>query len=116
MSMPVEMVHVYCTPNLRDAFTPNRWLGVMADVRALRQEIRPAVSGLQPPELGVVRAAVRAYTGVRGPAVNAAPAIPGGPDPVLQAKRTEIRSSLMVLSEPQLRRLWSLVRPLDTTS
>jgi hypothetical protein len=110
ISMPVEMVHVYCTPNLRDAFTPSRTLGVLADLSALRQRIRPAVAGLQPPQLAVVRSAARAYAGGRLPVVAPAAALPNGPDPVLQARRTQIRLSLMELSEAQLRSLWSLMR------
>jgi hypothetical protein len=35
---------------------------------------------------------------------------PGLADPVLRAKREEIRQSLLLLSEPQLRRILSLIR------
>jgi hypothetical protein len=114
MSMPVEMVHVYCTPNLGDAFTPNRQLGVMAAVRSLRQAIRPAVSALHPPQLGTVRAAVKGYAGASSfPSVTPRAPQPGGPDPVLQARRTQVRLALMVLREPQLRDVWSTIRSLS---
>ena len=56
MSRPREMVHVYCTTDLAEAFTPNRPLGVMADVIALRGEVRPLVSELVEREIPVVPA------------------------------------------------------------
>jgi hypothetical protein len=108
---PSEMLHVYCTRNLRDAFTPSRMLGVKADLPPLRLWIRPAVMDLDESELRAVLARVRGDAGD-----DLAPFTPleqqadGGPDPVLQAMRTEIRRSLMLLDEPQLRSLRSLLR------
>jgi len=111
MSRPIEMLHVYCTRNLKDAFTPNRMLGVKADIRALRLRIRPAVMDLSEAQLRAVRATARDLAGNRlRPVTPTGTAAGSGPDPVLQAMRTEIRRSLMILSEPQLRRVWSMVR------
>ncbi len=111
MTMPVEMVHVYCTKNLRDAFTPNRILGVKADLKMLRLEIRPAVMNLNKNQLHAVRAKVRGYAGDKLQAVSpVGTSSDGGPDPVLQAMRTEIRNSLMILTEHQLRSVWSLMQ------
>jgi hypothetical protein len=111
MSRPIEMVHVYCTRNLTEAFTPNRMLGVKADIHALRQRIRPAVMDLSRAQLRAVRATVRDLAGSSLRPVRPTGTAGGaGPDPVRQAMRTEIRRSLMVLSEPQLRRVWSMVR------
>lgn len=106
-----EMVHVYCTGNLRDAFTPNRMLGVMADVRALRLQIRPRVADLGESQVERVLDRVRSYAGTElQPVPPTRSARDGGPDPILQAKREEIRRSLMFLSEWQLRSVRSLVR------
>lgn len=111
MSMPVEMLHVYCTRNLKEAFTPNRMLGVMADLVMLRLMIRPAVMDLNEAQLRAVRAKVRGYASSKLQAMApVASATKGGPDPVLQAIRTEIRRSLMVLTEAQLRSVWSLMQ------
>jgi hypothetical protein len=109
MAMAVEMLHVYCTPNLRYAFTPNRQLGVMLPVFHLRLKIRPAVMNLNSAQLQAVVAKVRGYTG-RSAATKATRPARGGPDPVLAAMRTEIRRSLMVLSEHQLRSVWRLMQ------
>ena len=106
-----EMLHVYCTDNLREAFTPNRMLGVKADLKPLRLSIRPAVMDLDEAGLRDVLARVRGYAGDELPAVTPVDdRTDGGPDPVLQAMRTEIRRSLMVLTEEQLRAVRSLVR------
>jgi len=110
VSSPVEMVHVYCTTSLKEAFTPNRLLGVKADLVALRLKIRPAIMDLSDAQLRGVLAQVRGYAGNELPAVTPAPpSETGGPDPVRQAMRIEIRRSLMVLTEDQLRRLWPLM-------
>ena len=107
----VEMVHVYCTDDLtvksiREAFTPDRQLGVLADTVSLRNRIRPHVMDLNPRQLREVRALVRSYIGA--PSSQSAPARTSdvGPDPVLQAMRTEIREGLMELDEAQLRSVW----------
>ena len=110
MDLPVEMVHVYCTGNLKDAFTPNRMLGIKADLRRLRDTIRPAVMDLRKGQLREVRALVRGYAGDRLAPVAPVGSTPGGPDPVLQAMRTEIRMSLMLITERQLRNVWSLMK------
>lgn len=102
----VEMLHVYCYENLKDAFTPNRQIGVMADVKALRLSIRPAVMNLDPTGLRAVRATARAYAGPELAPVTPVGSVGApGPDPVLQAMRTEIRRSLMLLTEDELRSL-----------
>ena len=106
----VEMVHVYCTDSLKEAFTPNRLLGVKADLVSLRLELRPAVMDLSGAELHAVLAEVRELAGDELSPFAPVPSLAtGGPDPVLQAMRTEIRRSLMVLTEAQLRRLQSLM-------
>lgn len=111
MSSSMEMVHVFCTRNLREAFTPNRLLGVKAATIALRLNIRPAVMNLNRHQLRVVRAKVRGYAGAKLPAVSPTGRASGpGPDPVLQAMRTEIRKSLMILHEAQLRSVWRLMQ------
>jgi hypothetical protein len=107
-----EMVHVYCTNDLtvksvREAYTPNRQLGVLADTINLRLRIRPAVMGLTPHQLREVRALVRSYT---GRTAQSAARTTSGPDPVLKAMRTEIRESLMELDEAQLRSVWRLMK------
>lgn len=110
MSRPREMVHVYCTTDLAEAFTPNRRLGVMADVIALRGEVRPLVSELVEPELGNALRFAREQSGAElqrvGP--ESAP-LTSLAHPRLWAKREELRQSLMVLDEQQLRELRRLV-------
>lgn len=110
-SMNVEMVHVYCTKSLKEAFTPNRVLGVKSDLRALRDRMRPAVMDLHKAQLRAVRHKVRHYAGNKLDPVRPVGSSSGpGPDPVMQAMRTEIRHSLMILSEHQLRSVWRLMR------
>lgn len=109
----VEMVHVYCTSNLtvksvREAYTPNRQLGVLADTLRLRLRIRPAVMDLNRRQLREVRAKVRGYVGEHP--VQVQDGTSGGPDPQMQAMRTEIRRSLMDMNEAQLRSVWRLMR------
>jgi len=109
----VEMVHVYCRSNLtvksmREAFTPNRQLGVMADTIRLRLRIRPAVMDLNRRQLREVRDKVRGYVGARHHVRQSAQR--GGPDPRLRAMRVEIRKSLMRLDEAQLRSVWRLMK------
>jgi hypothetical protein len=110
-SKGVEMVHVYCTKSLKKAFTPNRLLGVKAFMITLRLQIRPAVMNLNKWQLRAVRHKVRAYCGDRlkhiAPVAGSGS---GGPDPLLAAMRTEIRNSLMLLTETQLRRVRHLMR------
>jgi hypothetical protein len=108
MAMAVEMVHVYCTPNLQYANTPNRQLGVMLPVFHLRLEIRPAIMNLSPVHLRAVRDKVRGYIGMAAAAT--AVASKSGPDPVLSAMRDEIRRSLMLLNLRQLRSVWHLMQ------
>jgi hypothetical protein len=108
---PVEMLHVYCTSDLAEAFTPNRQLGVNSDLRPLRQAIRPALVGLPGRALRAVLARARAHAGDR--LLRVTPVEPSrepGPDPVLQAMRREVRASLPHLTEPQLREVWASVR------
>jgi hypothetical protein len=104
---PLEMVHVYCTPSLKRSFTPNRQLGVMVPTQDLRNTIRPAVMLLKPWQLKEVRRMVRNFCGSRLKPVapTGSPSDPG-PDPRLEAMRTEIRHSLMILREGQLRTVW----------
>jgi hypothetical protein len=109
MAMAVEMVHVYCTPNLQYAYTPNRQLGVMLPVFHLRLEIRPAIMDLSPVHLRAVRDKVRGYIGMAA-AAKATVASKSGPDPVLAAMRDEIRRSLMLLNLSQLRSVWHLMQ------
>jgi hypothetical protein len=111
----VEMVHVYCTDDLtrksvREAFTPNRLLGVLADTIELRLRIRPAVMDLTPRQLREVRDRVRTYLGEAGQSTGIRRTAAVGPDPVLQAMRTEIREGLMGLDEAQLRSIWRLIK------
>lgn len=102
-----EMVHVYCTKNLRNAFTPNRQLGVKAATISLREKIRPAVMELNRRQLRHVRHMVRQFCGAKlKPVAPVFPRRPGGPKPVLQAMRTEIRHSLMIMTRHQLRQVW----------
>ena len=110
MSRPREMVHVYCTTDLADAFTPDRRLGVMADVIDLRGEVRPLVSGLVQPQLGEALRFARGHAGAELRRVGPREAPPTSlADPSLWAKREELRQSLMLLGEPQLRRLLRMV-------
>lgn len=115
-SSSVEMVHVYCTDNLtvksvREAFTPSRQLGVFADTIRLRLRIRPAVMDLNPRQLRQVRNRVRRYVGKQSYRSARSRVMAGrGPDPVLQAMRTEIRKGLMKLDEAQLRSIWRLMK------
>jgi hypothetical protein len=109
MSSAMEMLHVYCTPNLKYAFTPNRQLGVMLPVFHLRDKIRPAVMNLNRAQLHAVVHKIHGYTGKRQGATGGT-AAKAGPDPQLQAMRNEIRRSLMVLSQHQLRSLWHLMQ------
>jgi hypothetical protein len=108
---PLEMVHVYCTPNLKHSFTPNRQLGVMVPTQNLRNTIRPAVMLLKSWQLKEVRRMVRNFCGSRlNPvAPTGSPSDPG-PDPRLEAMRTEIRHSLMILREGQLRTVWQKMK------
>jgi hypothetical protein len=110
-----EMIHVYCTKSLREAFTPNRVLGVLADVIDLRRRIRPRIAEVPAAQVPRMLASVRqdAGSGLR-PVPVARRAAAAGPDPILQAKREEIRRSLMMLTERELRTLWSAVRSLSS--
>jgi len=111
MSRPREMLHVYCTPNLAEAFTPNRELGVLADSIALRHRVRPLVAYLMDPQLTTVLGTVRGYVGEVLPRVDPRTiTTPGLADPVLRAKREEIRQSLILLTEAELRKVLSLTR------
>lgn len=110
MGSSMEMVHVYCDPSLKEAFTPNRVLGVLAETIALRLKIRPAVMDLTRHQLREVRAKVRAYAGAKlQPVAPSGSSTGSGPDPVLRAMRIEIRRSLMILNEKQLRSVWRLM-------
>jgi hypothetical protein len=106
-----EMLHVYCTSNLADAFTPSRRLGVLADSIGLREKIRPRVASLVEPRLSLVTRQLHDDLGSERPRV--APrmiATPEMADPVLRARRAEVRQALLLLSEPQLRTVLSLIR------
>jgi hypothetical protein len=108
---PLEMVHVYCTPGLKHAYTPNRQLGAMVPTQNLRTTIRPAVMLLKPWQLKEIRRMVRHMCGDRLAPVKPAGSWDGtGPDPVLQAMRTEIRHSLMILRQGQLADVWQRMR------
>lgn len=109
-AMGVEMVHVYCTEGLKEAFTPNRMLGVKAAMIELRLMIRPAIMNLDKAQLREVRALVRSCCGDRLAPVAPDYTDTSGADPVLKAMRTEIRNSLMLLTEAQLRSVWSLMQ------
>jgi hypothetical protein len=109
MTTSMEMLHVYCTPNLKYAFTPNRQLGVMLPIFRLRDKIRPAVMDLNPTQLHAVVHKVRGYTG-KTQAAKVLATSKRGPDPRLAAMRDEIRRSLMVLSQHQLRSVWRLMQ------
>jgi hypothetical protein len=107
MSKPLEMVHVYCTKNLKYAYTPNRTLGVLAPMINLRLKIRPAVMDLTGHQLREVRAMVRKFCGDRlEPVYPTGTSSDGGPDPLKEAMRTEIRHSLMIMTTHQLRLVW----------
>jgi hypothetical protein len=114
MVNPVEMVHVYCTNNLKDAYTPNRLLGVKADLTTLRLKIRPAITDLNKTQLQAVLTKVRAPRTTTNNTTTTATtnntATNKGPDPVLEAMRMEIRASLMILSETRLRNIWTLIK------
>ena len=110
-SRPREMLHVYCTTNLAEAFTPNRQLGVMAASIALRQKIRPQVAHLVNPRLTVILRNVRGDLGdelsrVGPPAI----ATPEPTHPIQRAKRDEIRRSLLFLTEPKLRTVLAMIK------
>jgi hypothetical protein len=105
-----EMLHVYCAPNLAEAFTPNRELGVMADTIALRQRVRPLVASLEGHRVTALLRTVRGYLDHELPRVDPRTIGPGLGDVVLRAKREELRQALMLLSEAQLRTLSALVR------
>lgn len=105
-----EMLHVYCTGNLEEAFTPNRTLGVNADTIRLRLNIRPALMDLDDQQLRALLTKVRDYAGKQLAPVAPVEFDRGVADPLLQATRTEIRSSLMLLSESQLRSLRTSIR------
>ncbi len=110
-SRPREMLHVYCATTLKEAFTPSRQLGVLEDSIALRQKIRPRVAYLIDPQLTAILRQVRTFVGA-GEIPRARPGtIPTseGVDPVLRAKRDEIRQSLFLLTEPQLRTVLSMI-------
>jgi hypothetical protein len=110
-SRPREMLHVYCATNLAEAFTPSRQLGVLADSIALRQKVRPRVAQLVDPQLTLILRQVRDDLGGELPRV--APrtiATPEMADPILHAKREEIRQSLFLLAEPQLRTVLSMIK------
>jgi hypothetical protein len=105
-----EMLHVYCSPDLRDAFTPNRLLGVMADIKRLRDEFRANAGLLGEPRLSQVLARIRSMTPTPLPAVDGAdqPASSDA-DPALWAKREEIRRDLLVVTDHDLRTLRPLL-------
>ena len=95
------------TACLREAFTPNRVLGVKADVIALRQMLRPEVQTLEEKRLHTVLAFVRQHAaGLNRPTAK----LIDGPSPERRAKRIEIRTSLMALEEPDLRAVRALIR------
>jgi hypothetical protein len=105
------MLHVYCATNLAEAFTPNRRLGVLADSMALRQKVRPKVAHVVEPQLTVILNHVRDDLGDQLPRVEPRTmATPELGDPILRAKRDEIRQSLLFLAEPQLRQVLSMIK------
>ena len=106
-----EMLHVYCTSNLADAFTPDRELGVLADTIVLRQKVRPLVADLHEPWLTAALRVAREHVGDELPRVDPRTIAPGLGDAALRAKREELRQALMLVSEAQLRRLLAMVRP-----
>jgi hypothetical protein len=78
----------------------------MADVKDLRLSIRPALMNLDREGLRAVLAKARTYAGPDlAPVAAVGSSVTPGPDPHLQAMRTEIRRSLMLLSEAELRSL-----------
>ena len=115
-SRPREMLHVYCADDLAEAFTPSRELGVLADSIVLRQKIRPRVAGVVDPRLAAVHRRMSSYVGHELP--PAAPRTDTAQlvDPVLRARRDQIRQSLVLLTEPELRMVWALVRGAPTSS
>lgn len=116
-SRPREMLHVYCTPDLADAFTPSRERGVMADSIELRQKIRTLLPRAASTRLSAMLRWVREHTGDAVPPVE--PSTVSAPevrDPVARARRMEIRHSLLHLREPQLRDVLSMVRDATATA
>lgn len=110
-SLPREMLHVYCTRDLAEAFTPSRRLGVMADAIALREDIRPQIAVLVEPRLTTVHQRVREYVGDEFVSVDPSDlATPDVGNPALRAQRAEIRQSLLLLDEPELRAVLSIVK------
>lgn len=110
-SRPREMLHVYCTRDLADAFTPSRRLGVLADAIALREDIRPRIARLVDPRLTTVHQRVREYLGDEFVSVDPSDlATPDVADPALRAQRAEVRQSLLLLGEPELRAVLSMVK------
>jgi len=109
-SEPFEMLHVYCTSNLQEAFTPSRMLGVKADTIRLRLSIRLALMDLDERQLRALLTKVRSYAGYELAPVAPVHDDEGSADPLLQAMRTEIRTSLMLLTESQLRSVRSSMR------
>lgn len=62
-------------------------------------------------ELQVQRPPVRDYAGDRlDPVAPSGTGDDGGPDPVLEAMRTDFRHGLMLLTERQLRSVWRLMQ------
>ena len=109
-SRPREMLHVYCADDVAEAFTPSRQRGVLVDSIALRQKIRPRVAGVVDPHLAAVHRRMSSYVGH-----ELSPAEPRSDtdqlvDPVLRARRDQIRQSLVLLTEPELRTVWAMVR------
>lgn len=113
-SRPREMVHVYCTANLADAFTPSRQLGVLADSIALRHKIRPRITHLVDPRLAAIHRQVRAYLGSDLPRVEPSTVETPAADPARRAQRQEIRQSLLLLTEPELRAVLSMVKAVSS--
>ena len=109
-SEPFEMLHVYCTSNLEEAFTPSCALGVNADTIRFRLSIRPALMELDERQLRALLTKVRSYTGEELAPVAPADDDEGGADPLLQAMRIEIRAALMLLTESQLRTVTTSLR------
>jgi hypothetical protein len=106
----LEMLHVYCVKSLKKAYTPNRMLGVKAGMIALRLKIRPAIMDLSWKHLRAVRHKVRGYAGSRLHHVKPIHRPGPGPAPLKLAMQREIRHSLMILNERQLRSVWRLMQ------
>lgn len=110
-SRPREMLHVYCATNLAEAFTPNRRLGVMADSIALRQKVRPQVANLVNRQLTAILRYVRDDLGDELSRVDPRTiTTPEPTHPIQRAKRDEIRQSLVLLAEPQLRTVLAMIK------